>query len=322
MELSGWRRTTPGVRQARAGRRRARARACRRRSRSALLPGVQRPLETRPLNPISRRIRISRCRLGKSGGGQQPKDLGWCGGDFPRVRGRGLSMHRAVRGTDGWANPRPSASTRLHVLLLTLLFMVATSVTGAEGLQLGGLPPGPRFDVRAAHSDSASALVDAANDGHPSGPPVAGIQPWQKLPWSPINKPRGRWTRLQYADPELRDGPSIVHDPVRKRLILFGGFDGSDYHNDTWVFDEDGGTEWRPLHVDGPLPPGRSLHVAVYDSVADAIIVYGGSSAGPHFGDIWMLDLHGHSGWHELPQADEPRPARRGGCVGTLDIAR
>ena len=200
--------------------------------------------------------------------------------------------------------------------------MVATSVTGAEGLQLGGLPPGLRFDLRAAHSDSASALVDAANDGHPSGPPVAGIQPWQKLPWSPINKPRGRWTRLQYADPELRDGPSIVHDPVRKRLILFGGFDGSDYHNDTWVFDEDGGTEWRPLHVDGPLPPGRSLHVAVYDSVADAMIAYGGSSAGPHFGDIWMLDLHGHSGWHELPQADEPRPARRGGCVGTLDIAR
>ncbi len=170
----------------------------------------------------------------------------------------------------------------------------------------------------------ADSLVTAF-PGRTAGVPILrsvprGL-PRQKFPRS-TGDPQGRWSRLGYADPEPRDSPSLVYDPIRKRLILFGGFDGSEYHNDTWERPADGETEWQRLPLEGRLPPGRSRHVAVFDSIADAMVVYGGQDANHYLGDIWTLDLKGGTGWRELEQADEPRPVPRGGCVGVLETTR
>jgi hypothetical protein len=56
----------------------------------------------------------------------------------------------------------------------------------------------------------------------------------------------GRWSELSSANsPSKRGSPTMGYDPVRKRIVLYGGFDSN--HNDlddTWEWD---GQEWNCL---------------------------------------------------------------------------
>ena len=56
----------------------------------------------------------------------------------------------------------------------------------------------------------------------------------------------GRWRELQPAvSPSARGGAAMGYDPVRKRIILYGGFDsGGNKFNDTWEWD---GQKWSCL---------------------------------------------------------------------------
>ena len=49
----------------------------------------------------------------------------------------------------------------------------------------------------------------------------------------------GRWSELRPTDaPSARGGPAMGYDPVRKRVVLYGGFDSSRNNlNDTWEWD-------------------------------------------------------------------------------------
>jgi hypothetical protein len=77
-----------------------------------------------------------------------------------------------------------------------------------------------------------------------------------------------------------RTGFSIVIDPVRDRLVLFGGTPHvgvpGGLVNDTWVADLGAGTPWQELITNGVPPAPRWDHTAVYDPVTDQMLVYGG----------------------------------------------
>ena len=55
------------------------------------------------------------------------------------------------------------------------------------------------------------------------------------------------WTQVADTGPTLRCAHRITFDSVRRRVVLFGGWDGS-YKNDTWEWDgggmDLGGRHW------------------------------------------------------------------------------
>jgi len=115
--------------------------------------------------------------------------------------------------------------------------------------------------------------------------------------WSEIVAPGG---------PALRYRHSAIYDPVRDRMIVFGGRGtGSDF-NDTWALDLTGVPAWSELHPPAPLPRTRGSHCAVYDPAGDRMVVYGGE--GSTRNDAWSLTLSGPPAWSLLEPAGSPPP--------------
>lgn len=121
------------------------------------------------------------------------------------------------------------------------------------------------------------------------------------------------WTRLVTPDPPtgLSSGFSTIYDPVRERMLLFGGYGGG-FFNDVWELSLAGDPAWTMLHPAGPAPSPRADHGAIYDPVRDRMIVFGGEvRATPEFtNDVWALSLSGELAWTRLAPAGNAPVAR------------
>ena len=59
---------------------------------------------------------------------------------------------------------------------------------------------------------------------------------------------------------------SMVVDPARDRLVLYGGIDGIDERSRAvWIKPLSGVDPWTLLEVQGPSPSGRLDHTAIFD---------------------------------------------------------
>src|SRR5262245_48441035 len=103
------------------------------------------------------------------------------------------------------------------------------------------------------------------------------------------------------------DGPpqrlcaTAVFDTRRRRLLVFGGFDGK-ASNDVWSGAvSPTAVTWTKLDLP-TRPLARSGHVAVYDSLRDRMLVFGGAPAPDNcqYLDLWSLNLAGAPAWHLL----------------------
>src|ERR1700755_3072494 len=63
------------------------------------------------------------------------------------------------------------------------------------------------------------------------------------------------------SSPPARSYLAMTYDPASGKIIMFGGFDGAGYLNDTWVFD---GITWTQAATDTP-PPARAAAQMAYD---------------------------------------------------------
>lgn len=107
--------------------------------------------------------------------------------------------------------------------------------------------------------------------------------------------------------PGRRTGMAFIHDPVRQRMLVFGGADDLlDPHNDVHALSFDGSPAWSSLVPAGTAPAPRQYTQAVHDPVRDRMIVFGGSNdANFSLRDTWALSLQGTPTW-SLVQGEGP----------------
>jgi Galactose oxidase, central domain len=104
--------------------------------------------------------------------------------------------------------------------------------------------------------------------------------------------------------PEARRQPAMVYDQSLKKIVLFGGYDGSNFRDDTWTWN---GTDWTEVKKD--KPPNRSLHAMWYDPLQKKTIIYGGvgreniDEKVKRFNDMWAFN---GTGWTKLNPSSNP----------------
>jgi uncharacterized protein (TIGR03437 family) len=132
--------------------------------------------------------------------------------------------------------------------------------------------------------------------------------------------PAWQWRELGAASgpkPEARRNGVAIHDPVGKRVILFGGTGENGSLNDTWAFDLES-RAWSKLATTGPTPPPRFSFDAVYDPAGHQMVIYAGQGSGFH-NDTWTLNLTTLE-WRDVsPASPAARPKARYGSTAIFD---
>jgi hypothetical protein len=121
----------------------------------------------------------------------------------------------------------------------------------------------------------------------------------------------GVWSLLSFPPPAARVQHAAVYDPVRNRMLVFGGLAGASLKNDVWELSLAGTPTWKLLAVAGTPPSARRGASAIYDPVRDRMLVYGGAAPGA-LGDVWALSLGASPAWSQLAPTGSPPPSRSG----------
>jgi hypothetical protein len=132
------------------------------------------------------------------------------------------------------------------------------------------------------------------------------------------------WFRVEPQDgigPVARWFASVVMDPIRHRVIVFGGENGGYPLDEVWALDLVGPPAWTQLTPAGPSPGGHRGSAAIYDPVKDRVLVFGGDNGSVYLQDVWALSLSGNPTWSMLNPAGTP-PDPRGFPSATYDPIR
>jgi len=115
------------------------------------------------------------------------------------------------------------------------------------------------------------------------------------------------WSPLVTAGPlpPVRAGHATIYDPVRDRMIVFGGKGATDLQ-DLWELSLSGTPTWSALAATGAPPTARSSHSMIYDPTADRLLIFGGLT-GSSMIDLWELRLSGTPSWQSLSLSPAPR---------------
>ena len=129
----------------------------------------------------------------------------------------------------------------------------------------------------------------------------------------------GAWTQLSPTGtlPSARWDHAAAWDPLRNRMLVFGGTttaNSSGHLRDTWAFD---GTSWTELSPSGDLPSARVGPCPVWDSRVGRMLLFGGESAVGDHNDLWAFD--GVS-WQQISPQGTP-PSARAGMACSFDQA-
>jgi hypothetical protein len=123
------------------------------------------------------------------------------------------------------------------------------------------------------------------------------------------------WTnKVPAFSPDTRTGPQISHIFGDDKAVLFGGYNGSAYATDTWIYDLSDNNWTKKTYGNAPTP--RNGHAMVTFDGTDQILLYGGYNSAGSFKDIWLYDLSNNSWTLKLSTASNT--ARIGHAMATL----
>ena len=89
---------------------------------------------------------------------------------------------------------------------------------------------------------------------------------------------------------------TMIVDPPRDRLVLFGGQNAMGQTTELWTRSLADSGRWKRVDVAGPKPAIRADGTAIYDPRRDRMIVFGGAFAD----GVWSLSLAGTPAWTQL----------------------
>jgi hypothetical protein len=203
--------------------------------------------------------------------------------------------------------------------LLLSAFLLSASLATAQETPL---PPPSHLST-----DARSQLAEAAQDSR--------LEPWQRefmlgvargnvegaaapalsgRSSAPVEiaTDDGAWTA--FSPPSARAGHTAIYDPVRDRMVVFGGYDANEGNrNDVWALSLSGSLAWSEITPAGSLPSARAYHTAIYDPVRDRMVVFGGlDGGGTRLSDVWALSLSGSPAWSEITPPGSSSSARWG----------
>jgi N-acetylneuraminic acid mutarotase len=147
-----------------------------------------------------------------------------------------------------------------------------------------------------------------------------GADVWYNDTWK-YDWKANTWMKLETRNaPTARGAPAFAYDSSSKVFVLFGGFHGREYLNDTWIFDPKKG-EWNNTRPARPPAPRRTR--MTYDAGSRRVVLFGGEA--PIGGgsinkernpfhldlrdDTWTYDA-GTNAWERL--ATDVKPGKRG----------
>ncbi|MBI5171216.1 MAG: T9SS type A sorting domain-containing protein [Candidatus Eisenbacteria bacterium] len=126
---------------------------------------------------------------------------------------------------------------------------------------------------------------------------LAGTPAWSAL--SPSGTP-----------PAARYGHAAAYDPVRDRLLVFGGRGASGLYGELWALSLGGPPAWTPVTGAGSAPLPAAFASATYDAVHDDLVVVAGSD-GSGIAHAHALDC-ATATWTDLAPFGAPFAARSG----------
>ncbi len=114
------------------------------------------------------------------------------------------------------------------------------------------------------------------------------------------------WRRLQPpVAPTGRGDHRLVYDPVRQRIVLYGGSTSGTrptWFNDTWEWD---GSTWSKRNP-ARTPPACADHAMTYDAARNRIVLFGSGGFWNPSNDLWEWD---GNNWQPRTPLTQP-PAR------------
>jgi len=107
------------------------------------------------------------------------------------------------------------------------------------------------------------------------------------------------WTPIVTAGtpPEGSYGHCAIFDPVRDRMVVFGGDGGPTASDRAWALSLSGPPTWTEIVTTGARPARRTGHIGIYDPNGDRMVVFGGMRPGTEYDDTWALNLDGTPQW-------------------------
>jgi N-acetylneuraminic acid mutarotase len=115
--------------------------------------------------------------------------------------------------------------------------------------------------------------------------------------------------------PAARFGHNAIFDPVRKRMVIFGGQAGPQFFNDTWALELTTNT-WQEISpAESARPEVRYGSVMIYDSKEQRGVIFAGFTDQGRFDDTQAFHL-AQGVWKDIsPASGGVRPMKR--CLHT-----
>ncbi|HET6149520.1 MAG TPA: kelch repeat-containing protein [Polyangia bacterium] len=179
-------------------------------------------------------------------------------------------------------SPTPASPDR-DAAVVTISAALVTSP--ATWHNLWGSWPAARYEFGVAYDSDRQEIVVQGGRLNTSGD--AGGDTWV---W---NGARGSWTEQTPSEGNNfpRVGNAMVYDPVRKKTLLFGGWQPSGmlFLGDTWEWD--GATQTWTERTPSTAPSARYGHAMVWDPDRQRVVLFGGKDLNnQRKNDLWEWD--------------------------------